>query len=187
MFEVTTYVQKEPTYIVQCRHQLSLVPFLIGNAPSIINNKHDDGMARILKKQHQSWWYDDHRLTICYVAKVFYQTRGPWGPKHLSLEHDIILLCLVTSIKINRSLHGSCRIPVGLFIPKRDPSIVLVKASERTLLGFNSGNNTVSGQRGMPKPNWRQWKQSAEMPTRARRELGARPDHTWTIGHPIWY
>ena len=72
-------------------------------------------------------------------------------------------------IKI-RSLPWSCRIPDGLFSPKRDPSIVLVKASERTLLGFNSGNNTVSGQRGMPKPNWRQWKQSAEMPTRAKQE-----------------
>ena len=134
-------------------------------------------MARILKS---SISHDYHRLTIWYVAKVFYQTRGPWGPKLLSLEHDIILLCLVSSIKINKSLHGSCLIPVCLVIPKWDPSIVLVKASERTLLGFNSGNNTVSGQRGMPKPNWRQWKQSAEMPTRAKRELGARPDHTWT-------
>ena len=155
-----------------------MFPFSIGNASSIINNKHDDGIARILKKQHQSWWYGDHRLTIWYGAKVFLQTHGPWGPKHLSVEHDI--MCLVTSTKINRNLPWSCRIPDSLFSPKRDPSIVLVKASESTLLGLNSGNNTVSGQRGMSKPNWRQWKQSAEMPTRARRELGARPDHTWT-------
>ena len=106
-------------------------------------------------------------------SKRVYQTHGPWGQSINSHEHDISLLCL-----ISKSI--GTYLGLAIFRQKRDPSIVLVKASESTLLGFNSGNNTVSGQRGMPKPNWRQWKQSAEMPTRAKRELGARPDHTWT-------
>ena len=51
MFEVTTYIQKEATYIALCNADISAIMGSLFIRQCSLYCKHDEGIAKILKQQ----------------------------------------------------------------------------------------------------------------------------------------